>query len=1045
MPMRYFLLCVFLSFATHVSSQTIYFRHFQVENGLANNTVFAAYQDSRGFMWFGTKEGLNRFDGSVFKTFNINERQKPDTREFIYCMQEGAKRTLWVGTRNGLYEFDPVTQTFTLLKASRGNEVLTVQADHSGNIWFKANSGIYRYDEFKRKICFYAFRQMDITALHVNTLNRIIACSGDGYIFQYDASRDKFYLLNSKGLEHRSSEVTKIYYTHTGKVVIGTTKGLSIYDPATGIYRHLLGLENQHKRVYVRDILAVSADELWIASESGIHRVSLSRGILTSLKQEDLNPYSLSDNAVYTLYKDRENGIWCGTYFGGVNYYHSQLGYFQKYFRSGSKGLSGNAVRELCADGKGGLWVGTEDAGLNKLDILTGHVARYRGPDSNYAYNVHSLLIDRDELWIGTFQQGLDVMNLHTGRYIRHYNAEPLKNGLKSNFIISSFKSRTGKLYFGTAYGVYVYNRESDWFELSSYFPENSYVFSLFEDSRGVIWAGTIGAGLYSYDPQTERKANYRFDPLINNSLSSNSVCGIFEDSRHNLWLSTEGGGLCRFDRRSGTFRRFNTASGLPGNMVYKVLEDLGGNLWVSTSRGLAAYNPTRNVWKVYTRSDGLLTDQFNYSSGYRAPNGKLFFGSVKGLIAFDPEVIVHEKTDPALFITSFLENNRELEIITSGKKRAIDFVDSVILPYNQSSFTIGFAALTYISEATTSYIYRLNGLETNWTRLATNRRVYFSWLPPGDYQFQVRSINSEGKFQRNQKVLFIRILPPWWKSTYAYLSYFILIVAITYIVITWYLRRKREVLRRRILLFNQEKEKEIYKAKIDFFTNVAHEIRTPLTLIKGPLEMVIDELGDHPSVKNNLKNIERNTDRLVTLTDQLLDFRSTETQRFSLNFVKVNLPALVKEHVELFGPTIQKRLLNLEVQLPEKSFFAFVDVEAFHKIISNLMGNAVKYAATVIRLKISHDHKKGSFTVEVSNDGQQIPLHLRAKIFEPFYRIEPEAKQGSGLGLPLARALADLHEGTLTLDQPNNYLNVFVLTLPIRHTTEFQLKSIKK
>jgi signal transduction histidine kinase/ligand-binding sensor domain-containing protein len=1029
------------------SSQSIYFRHYQVEQGLANNTVFAVYQDSRGFMWFGTKEGLNRYDGSVFKTYVINEKQKSDTREFIYCIKEGVNHTLWLGTREGIYEFNPVTERFTVLAGSQGSQVVFAQADKKGNIWFNASVGMYRYNELDRKIFEYTFKtagHSNINSISIDTQNTILVASGNGYLYRYNERRDSFETLNLNRTGDISGAVTKILQTNDHKVAIGTTNGLGIFDPISGDYRQILGKPGQNKRVYVRDILHVSQDEIWIASESGIYSVSLSNGKVGVLRQDDLNQYSLSDNAVYTLYKDKEGGIWCGTYFGGVNYYHPQLSYFQKYFKRGNYGLSGYAVRELCADGKGNLWLGTEDGGLNKLNMVTGNIQRQSGPDSHHAYNIHGLLIDKNELWIGTFQQGLDVLNLNTNKYIRHYNADPQKNGLGSNFVISSLKTSSGQLLFGTASGVYSYNRKSDHFDLCRQFPEISYVFSLFEDSKGIIWAGTIGTGLYAYNSRTNITLNYRYNNGNQRSLSSNSVCGISEDSRQNIWLCTEGGGLCRYNEKTKDFERFNTTNGLPSNMVYKVLEDLNGNLWISTSRGLVVFNPKRKSWKVYTKTDGLLTDQFNYSSGYRDPYGNLYFGSVKGLISFNPEVIVHEKADPALYITSFQNNNRDIDIKVSGNKRAVDFADSVILPYTQSSFSIGFAALTYISSVTTSYIYRLDGLEKGWTRLSTNRKVNFSWVPPGIYKFSVRAVDSEGRLQRNERSLFIQILPPWWQSRYAYVSYLILIILTVYIIINRYRLQQRERHRRRIMLFNQEKEKEIYKAKIDFFTNVAHEIRTPLTLIKGPLEMVMDEVGQLPAVKNNLKNIEKNTERLVKLTDQLLDFRRTENHEFKLNFVKVKITKLVKENIEMFIASIQKREIELKFEDNGSPFFAFVDIEAFRKIISNLIGNAVKYAETRIFIKVARSQDERSFTIEISNDGVIIPFQLKEKIFEPFYRINSEGKQGSGIGLPLARALATLHDGTLELQANEKKLNIFLLTLPIHQKIEFQLKSLR-
>lgn len=1038
--MRYFILSTLLLWCAGTAiGQSIYFRHYQVEDGLANNTVFSVFQDARGFMWFGTKEGLNRFDGGTFKAFNMRQ----DAKEFVYCIGEGIRRTLWVGTRKGLYEFDPHTENFSLLDPTRDGEILDIQSDRKGKIWFTSDMQLYCYDEREDSTHYYDLRaaqSLPVAAICIGKDQTVWACSLDGYIFRYDAAKDTFHCENPSPQANRPGEVNRIYCTPSGQILIGTIRGLTCYDPANGTYRPLLGLPLQQKPVYVRDILRFSENEYWIASESGIHSVDLETGRSINMRQQDANPYSISDNAVYTLFRDTEDGIWCGTYFGGINYYHSRHSYFSKYFRNSSgNSLSGNAIRELFADGKGNLWIGTEDAGLNKLNIRTGDITRFSAPGTVSSTNIHALMIDGNELWVGTFQQGLDVLDLRTGKRLRHYNADPAGNGLKSDFIISACRTRAGEILLGTSDGIYRYQRSTGRFTMAREFPENRYVFCLYEDKEGIIWAGTIGNGLYFYNAKTGEKGNFSYDARNSNSLSSNSVCGVFEDSDQHLWISTEGGGVCKLDKDRRSFTRFNTGSGLPSNMVYKVLEDKNKQFWISTSQGLVRYDPAYNNWKVYTKAHGLLTDQFNYSSGYRDSSGTLYFGSVKGLISFNPGLMVPDKTSPPVYITSFQVNNQELPI-------SISFADTITLAYDQSSFAIGFAALTYIAADMTQYAYRLDGLDKDWTYLPANRKVYFTDLSPGDYTFRIRTANNDGGWQNRETRLLIRIAPPWWRSPFAYFAYAIIVLALIYVLVGAYHRRQKEKQKRRLALFEQEKEKEIYKAKIEFFTNVAHEIRTPLTLIKGPLEMVIDEVGEQPAIKKSLKSIERNTERLVALTGQLLDFRKTENQDFSLSFVKVNVPKLVRESYQTFAPAALQRSLSFDMELPEKSFHAFIDIEAFHKIMSNLVGNAVKYAAGKVLVRVMPPSgEQGTFRIEVSNDGALIPWALKEKIFEPFFRINATEQPGSGIGLSLARALTQLHNGVLELQQTDSRMNIFLLTLPVHQNIEFKLNSVQK
>lgn len=1027
--------------------QPVYFRHYQVEDGLTNNTVFSIFQDSKGFMWMGTKEGLNRFDGTTFKAFDMKLDNRQGVKEFVYSIREGSRGTLWLGTRKGLYEFNPRTERFTLVRSTRGREILDIRPDGHGKVWFTADLKLYSYDEETFEIHRFDLSPDHVTAIAIGWDGSVWAGSFSGSLFRYVPAENRFDCVNcpDDGVAEKLRGISRILPTPQGQLLVGTIYGLTCYDPGPGSARPLLGLPAQQKGVYVRDILPFSDHEYWVASESGIHHVDALSGKTVTLRHRDSDPYSISDNAVYALCRDNEGGIWCGTYFGGINYYHRSHAYFKKHFRTDDpNSLSGNAVRELCADNYGNLWVGTEDAGLNRLNLRTGRVSRFSSPESVSSTNIHALLLDGNELWVGTFQMGLDVLDVQTGRRKRHYHTGRGAKGLRSNFIISSCRTRSGELLFGTSHGVHRYSRSTDSFELAPGFPKNSYVFCLYEDKDGVLWAGTIGKGLYWYDPGTRQTGQFVADNGDEHSLSSNSVCGIFEDSSRNLWISTEGGGLCKLDPQRKRFSRFDTTNGLPSNMVYRVLEDSHRQLWVSTSQGLACYDPASKRWKIYTKAHGLLTDQFNYGSGYCDFSGNLYFGSVKGLVSFNPSHLMGEVKAPPVYITSLQVNHQELSAAGPQMPYAIAFTDTVELDHDQSSVSIGFSALTYTGPTMTNYIYRMEGLDNAWTHLPTNRKVYYTGLTPGDYRFRVRIA---GGLADNERTLLIRIAPPWWSSRVAYLIYTVALSASVYLLITAYLRRQKEKHRRKLDYLEQEKEKEIYKAKIEFFTHVAHEIRTPLTLIRGPLEMVMEEAGQQGTLQKNLQSIERNTKRLVTLTDQLLDFRKTESQGFSLNFIKVNLPNLLKEISRAFSIVAAQKEISFRVDLPAKSFHAFVDIEVFHKIMDNLIGNAIKYAATEISLKLLllPGTPPTNFRIEVSNDGSPIPKSMREKIFEPFFRIGGVQQPGSGIGLALARSLAQLHNGTLELAKTTDAINTFVLVLPIHQQIEFDLGTIKK
>lgn len=1038
---RFYLLVIFLILALDGLCQQVDFRQFQVDEGLPNNTVFSIFQDRRKFMWIGTKEGICRFDGNQFKTFNMLSDADKGVSEFVYCITEGPANDLWIGTRNGLYVFDQVHERFSLLAESKGKEILSVIADKNGNIWFTANLKIYFYNKQKKKTAFYPLinkEEMSVSSICFDRDHSVLASTLDGYIFKKKLKDGSFKCLNVHSVDKpKGGYVTKIYSSAKGNLLIGSTTGLSEFNPENLSYRYILGEQAGQPPLYVRDILLFSDDVYWVASENGIRIINLRQGTTRTLRHEDSSPYSLSDNAVYTLYKDNEGGIWCGTYFGGINYYHDQFSQFRKYFRrSTGESLTGNAIREICPDGKGNLWIGTEDAGLDRIDPKTGKTKPFLSRDS-LSKNIHSLLADRNKLWVGTFEQGLYVIDNQSGKLLHHYKANK-KTGLNSNFILTACKLSTGELFFGTSNGVYVYDSLSNRFKVVEGFPPHSYVFDLLEDRNGLIWAGTIGTGLYYFDPKSGKKGNYRFKATDPHSLSSNSVCAIFEDSRGDLWLSTEGGGVCVLNIKSGKFQRYSITSGLPSNMVYQVLEDNKGRMWVTTSQGLAMQTGRGSGWLIYTKADGLITNQFNYSSGYRDDNGLLYFGSVKGLIAFDPAKIERETIVPPIYVTDLEINNQDFRSYKDVFNRTISFTDKLNLKYNQSSIIIGFSGLTYVS-SNTRYQYRMDGLDTNWTYTPASHRISFPKLRPGRYIFRLRSVNKVGQAQDNERTLFIHIYNPWWQTLEAYVIYVLAITGLLYIIVIIYHRRQKERHRRKLEKINIAKEKEIYKAKIDFFTNVAHEIRTPLTLIKGPLEMIIDDLEEQSRLKRMLENMEKNTDRLITLTDQLLDFRKTEDHGFHLNFVQANITAIIREYQDLFAFAADQRSLSLKIETDTEDFYAFVDEEAFKKILSNLISNAVKYAKSEIAIKLITE-RDNYFKIEVTSDGPHIAWEFREKIFQPFFRAFKTGEPGTGIGLSLARALAQLHSGTLELVQTESDHNTFVLKLPVRKAVNSEL-----
>ena len=1048
---KLFILFFLLFSANLLLAQPYYFRRYQVENGLSNNTAFCSVQDANGFMWFGTKDGLNRFDGYAFKTYRHDADQPGSLgNDLIYALHHDANKTLWVGTNDGVYEYHSSKESFSLIKSTKGMRIIDLNSDTKGNLWIISSFKIYLYNKStKQTTVFTNNAPFDASSIALLKNGTIWISTGRGTVEKYNPKTNNFQRFNINGKDKKPEYgwVAKIAETTKGELLIGTTnQGVKLFNPVTLESKDIVRLNSDKTPIFVRDIKQTATHEFWIGTESGIYVYNDETGLVTHITKQYNNDYSLSDNAIYTICLDREGGVWTGSYFGGVNYYSSHTSLFTKYFpQKGNNSISGSDVREITKDNAGNFWIGTEDAGLNKLDINTGIFKHFLpdGKKGSISYsNIHGLLVDGDKLWIGTFEHGLDVFDLKSEKVIKHYQAG-VGNALRTNFIVTFCRTRAGEIIVATINGLYRYNRKKDDFDPIAGLPFLFYD-SVTEDSQGNIWAGSFNDGLFCFNLSKPGFKNYRNQPGNPTSIGHNTINSIFEDSNKNIWITTDGGGLCKFDQETQHFKRYGIKNGFPSNYLFRIAEDATYKFWISSTRGLIHFDPATGLSKTYSKANGLLTDQFNYNSAYKDEDGRLYFGSVKGLISFNPTSFKTNSYETPVFLTGFQVNSTEIDVKGAGSvlNKSIVYTDTIELNYNQSSFSIDFAALSYLSPAMTEYAYKMSGLYKDWEYLKTNRKVYFTKLAPGKYTFEVKAmVEGSNKWSNKNVKLLIRVLPPFYLSPLAYFIYLISAGGIIFYLVRRYHLKIALKNSRRMEVFEHEKQKEVYQAKIEFFTNVAHEIRTPLTLIIGPMEKLIKQAHVVPTIEKNLKIMGRNTDRLLKLTNQLLDFRKTETSDFSLNFVKADISEILKDVFLQFQPAAEQENISYSISLPEERLDAYIDVEAFYKIISNLLDNAIKYSRTTVVMTLEQLKSEDKFRVLVKNDGNRIPVELKDKIFEPFFRAkETEIKAGTGIGLSISKSLAQLHSGELYVDFNHSDFNIFVLALPIHQLIEFNL-----
>lgn len=1051
------LACFFITIFCQAQSveEHYYFKNLSIRNGLSQNTVNAILQDRKGFMWLGTKDGLNRYDGLSFRKFK-HDAANPRSigNSFITSLYEDFNGNIWVGTDAGVYIYYPEKEAFeefdcqSLEKTRIERSVSMIAGDKQGRVWIAVEAqGMFCYDARQKLLRNYPLSEIssNIKCFTFDSGGTLwLGFYGDGLYY----SKDNLATVHPYGSpedgkrEFEGGVITKIVQGNYNCLYIGSVKeGVSELNLTSGQVRNLLAIDESGESIFCRDLLPYSDNELWIGTESGIYIYNLRTAQFIHLRASLYDSYSLSDNAIYALYKDREEGLWIGSYFGGVDYYPRQYTYFAKYYpKNIANSLHGKRVREFCRADDGTLWIGTGDGGLNHFNPKTKEFHFFE-PSAGFT-NIHGLCMDGSHLWVGTFSKGLRVIDTRTGVILRTYTEGHTSHSLNDNSIFSICRTSAGKIYLGTLFGLLRYNRTQDNFDR---IPElnGKFVYGIKEDSYGNLWLATYANGAYCYDVSARRWKNYVFDAEDEKSLPYDKVLSVFEDSYRQIWLTTQGGGFCLFHPDTETFTRYGLKDGLPNDVVYQIVEDDDRFLWLTTNNGLVRFDPKTMEMKVFSTANGLPTNQFNYRSGFKDEAGNIYLGSINGFVAFDPRTFAENRQVPAVAITDFLLFNKEVPVgeTDSPLKSSITFSDKVVLTADQNSFSFRIAALSYQAPRMNKLMYKLEGFDEGWLTIGESPLVTYSNLGYGDYVFKVKASNSDGVWNEQETSLHLSILPPFYLSGWAYCFYVLFFMGCLVCVIFYFKRRNYRKQHRQMEMLEQEKEREVYHAKIDFFTNVAHEIRTPLTLIKGPLENIILKKEVDSETKEDLYIMKQNTERLLNLTNQLLDFRKTETRGFRLNFTECDVVAVLRETYLRFTSLAKQKGLDFILELPQECFMADVNQEALTKIISNLLNNGVKYASTYLRISLETDEKV--FHIRTFNDGEMIPDTMKEEIFKPFVRLdkEDEVTTGTGIGLALSRSLAELHQGSLMMEKGEE-VNCFCLTLPVNQDSTITLSA---
>jgi len=1009
------------------------FMHIDSRHGLSSNHVKAIARDPLGFVWVGTKNGLNRYDGSGIRHYNCYDAELGRGNNNIGALYVGGDSCLWIGTDRGLYVYDFRSERISYVgrKTADGveahNWVQRIAGDDNGDVWgLLPDVGLFQFN--KNDVRLFTFgAQEDLKKVHptdvlVSRKGTVwVITTGNG-LFRYDSMSNKFREVSMNGaIDGKGMIWCSIDENTDGNLVLATADGrIFLFNPMS---REVVELPfSQASRTYLRCIKCFD-NEVWIGTQSGLFILNLLDGSEVALRENPLSEFSLSNDAIYCLAGDSSGNAWVGTTFGGVNYYLRQRFSFENYGLD--HGLSSRLIIGLASDYAGRVWIGTENAGINVFDPETGRIERadFFQTEDYVVLNMESY----DGAVYASFSNN-GLQRLARGE-TRPTQLFPKIEG-RDNNVYSFLIDSKGNEWIGLSYALY--RRDAGKAEFRHITDTSlDWIYALAEGRDGMVWIGTMGNGIIKYNPADDSYVRYDYNGKSDNpnGLRSNSINSIYEDSQGNMWFSTDRGGLSRYNKTTDDFTTFGIEEGLPDDMVYGVLEDKRGYLWFGTSRGLVRFDPATARLRVFTTKDGIAGDQYNYKSTLRTPDGKFYFGGTHGVVAFAPDEYSESTHRPELYFTGLKVMGQDVEVGGEGSplRESILFTRDFKLTHNQSTFSLTVASPNLLS-ASSDMKYRLLPVNKEWVSMNDND-ISFVNLADGKYTLEVRADNDDNVGTRRLQVT---VLAPWWRAGWAYAFYTVILLGVILVWFFWYRNRKEQQLHERQEIFAAEKEKEVYRSKVNFFTEIAHEIRTPLSLIDLPLEAIEAIEIDNQYVKRYVKVSRQNVNRLLELTGQLLDFEKIDSHRLTLKPENVDVPDLVNKIADRFEPAFMLKGRTVVRELDSCPLVVAIDREAITKIISNLLNNALKYGNHTVRIILDCGEKE--FRIKVASDGTKIPVEERESIFNSFYQTMDAQmeKNGVGIGLPLSRSLAILLGGSLTLDDNPDDLNIFTLTLPV-------------
>lgn len=1063
-----------------MQGERLFFRHILPEDGLSNNVVYDILEDDIGFIWIATRNGLNRFDGSGFRVYDqFDGGLKSSHTNALYKDVNG---NIWVGTYDGLARYNQAKDHFYVYDNPGGyqdadaSNILAITGDIKGDIWFGTNaSGIMKLESGSDSVTVllpepegHSGRPLTrVKCLMFENDSTLWFGAYEGLCrYHLNTGRCEVILERWKDMQQR----VQVLLDYDEEWLFAGTDGEGILklNKHTGAFTMINSGNSSITIDLVRDLAMNEEGDILAGTDGGgmiiLDPESLELEIITN---DPNDPFSIINNSIYSIFYDHYKNLWVGTYAGGISFYSEYDRIFLPVGHevNNPNSLSDNNVRSILQDSRGDVWFGTR-GGLNLLRNNEHDFRIFKndpGQASSISSNTILSLMDdhRGNLWVGTFAGGIDLLDLATWKIRKFTHPGDENNSLLKAHVYDMLLSRTFEVWIATMGGIYRYNLRND--QLERYLRDDlnlldNAVKVLLEDRKGRIWIGTNN-GLNALFPGEKTFRVYQSEEGDTSSLSNNRILSLHEDDHGDIWVGTEGGGINILAPEQGIFRHISTADGLPNNVINCILQDHKGYFWITTNRGLVRYQPRQNRFRIYTESDGLQSNQFYSNAGIITGDRRIILGGPGGFNAFYPDSLKENRFSPKVLLTDLYLYNKPAIIGEEGSplNQQLFLQDTLILRHDQNNVSIHFTSVGLINSEKSKYATFLEGFDRNWTDLTENQSAVYTNLDPGRYTFKVNAVNSSGVASEEAAEVYLRVLPPPWKSWIAFVIYGILLTFLLLLfrayTISWINVRNELEMQRR----EKEHMEELNQLKLRFFTNISHEFRTPLTLIRGYLDSLLDKENANRREEAG-QIIRQNINRLLRLINELLDFRKAESGLTRLSVEKLNIVEFIRNIKDNYTELSEHRGIEFTFHVATSIPDIWFDPAKIEKVMFNLLSNAFKFTDDGGQIRISLDmvnkeptaadgmlKKQGGglektvdyVVISVFNTGEGIPEEDLGLIFERFYQsgrkddTVSERQKGSGIGLAYSKRLIELHGGTIGVTSHPEKGTIFNVELP--------------